>query len=966
MSTPYHARYFAHELTRLRPAGASDRLSTSLFDASVDLNPHQIDAAMFALESPLRKGVVLADEVGLGKTIEAGLVLCQYWAERRRRLLVVCPASLRKQWSIELEEKFNLPTVILDAATYRQMQKAGAPDPFLDERVIIISMNFASARAGEVKAIQWDLVVIDEAHKLRNAYRTSNKMGQNIRWALDDRRKLLLTATPLQNSLLELFGLSSIIDEHTFGDVSAYREMYMRQDSDLNDLRKRLDEFCIRTLRNQVLEYVPYTERHPLTQPFHPNDDEHRLYEAISEFLLRPDTYAIPQRQRQLTLLILRKLLASSSQAIAATLETIRDRLIRMRDRLGEGEVEADSDFIERLIAEAEMEELTEEIADERVDDDEAEGEEGDEQDESIIDRAKLDAEIADLGHLINWAWSIRIDEKSRALLSALKLGFEHLEKNGARRKAIIFTESRKTQEYLRQFLEGNGYAGRLVLFNGSNNDSEATRIYEQWLTTNAGLGRSQSRQVDVRTALIEHFRDHADIMVATEAAAEGVNLQFCSLVINYDLPWNPQRIEQRIGRCHRYGQEHDVVVLNFLNERNHADRRTLELLEQKFSLFNGVFGASDDVLGVIESGVDFEKRIFDIYQECRTPEEIEAAFQTLREELDESIKQRMTEVREKLLERFDDDVTARLRLRMENAQEQLDAVGRMFWALTRYVLRDSAIFDDGEHAFDLLTPPAADPGVPAGRYHLISKTGANVAGHFLYRLSHPLGEFVLESGKQAPTPVAHVSFDITSYGGRIATVEDLKGASGWLALQRLTVESFEPEEYLLFSAFDDEGRRLDQETCEKMFRCDATTTAFDGIPPAADERLRADADRHRQAAIARSLETNSKLFQDAREKLERWAEDKVLGVEKELSDKKAQIKALNRQARLATSTEEQHTLQLKISESEKEQRRLRQRIFDVEDEIKDKRDELIAALEKRLSQKTSVEPLFSIRWSVV
>src|SRR5512135_3009284 len=124
-------------------------------------------------------------------------------------------------------------------------------------------------------------------------------------------------------------------------------------------------------------------------------------------------------------------------------------------------------------------------------------------------------------------------------------------------------------------------------------------------------------------------------IMIATEAAAEGINLQFCSLVVNYDLPWNPQRIEQRIGRCHRYGQKHDVVVINFLNAKNEADQRVHELLEEKFNLFTGLFGASDEVLGSIESGVDFERRILDIYQQCRTPTEIDAAFQTLRKELD-------------------------------------------------------------------------------------------------------------------------------------------------------------------------------------------------------------------------------------------------------------------------------------------------------------------------------------------
>jgi len=249
VSTPYHARYFAHELTRQRPAASVDRLSQSLFDAAVDLNPHQIEAALFALSNPLSKGVLLADEVGLGKTIEASLVLCQYWAERRRRLLVVCPASIRKQWSLELEEKFNLPTLVLDAAAHKQALREGNANPFLQNRVVITSLNFASRLQGEVRAVPWDLIVIDEAHKLRNAYRPSNKMGQRLRWALEDRQKLLLTATPLQNSLLELYGLSTLIGEHLFGDVASFRERYMRAGSDLGDLRGRLKGFSKRTLR---------------------------------------------------------------------------------------------------------------------------------------------------------------------------------------------------------------------------------------------------------------------------------------------------------------------------------------------------------------------------------------------------------------------------------------------------------------------------------------------------------------------------------------------------------------------------------------------------------------------------------------------------------------------------------------------------------------------------------------------
>lgn len=933
----------------------------SLFDASVDLNPHQIEAAMFALQTPLSKGVILADEVGLGKTIEAGIVLCQRWAERQRRLLVICPASIRKQWATELIEKFNLPSLVLDAKAYRDLQKQGNPRPFEQKAVLIVSYHYAARMTDDLRMIQWDLVVIDEAHKLRNAYRPSNKVGQAIRWATDGRKKLLLTATPLQNSLIELYGLSTLIDEHLFGDPNAYRSKYVNAGGDVGELRQRLASFCKRTLRRQVLEYVKYTERRAITRPFRPTDDEQSLYDAISQFLQRDDTYAIPARQRHLTVLILRKLLASSSHAIAGTLTGLRDRLISIRD----GQKAQDTGWPEHLVEDEEMEEelLEEWLGDELG---EKEPESGN------VEPKKLRQEIEELERLAAQARSIGTDTKTRALLTALDVGFAEMSRMGAARKALIFMESRRTQDYLKGFLEQHGYRGQIVLFNGTNSGPEAKAIYDAWVAANQDTGRATgSRAVDSRAALIEHFRDNAPIMIATEAAAEGVNLQFCSLVINYDLPWNPQRIEQRIGRCHRYGQQHDVIVVNFLNERNEADQRVYELLNEKFNLFNGLFGASDDVLGTVESGVDFEKRILAIYQQCRTREAIESAFKQLQEELDEQIRGRIEETRKNLLEHFDEDVHARLRLRLEDAKAQLDKVGKRFWSLTRYVLDGRARFDEDDFAFDLAAPPAER--VRPGRYHLISKTrqpaNENAPadyGYYLYRLSHPLGEHVISSAKALTTPPAALRFDISHHSGRIAVVEELKGRSGFLTLTRLMIESFETEEYLLFSGIDDAGRSLDHETCAKLFNVETVNQGEIRIPAEPERRLAAEAEQHIRATISRSLDANSRHFNVARERLEQWAEDNIVAAEKSLKDTKEQIKALRRQARQAQTLEEQHEIQEKLLQLERRQRKQRQEIFTVEDEIEQKRDELIAALEKRLSQSQTAERLFTIRWEVV
>lgn len=958
--TDYHAKYFAYDLTSKNVEGVG-RLSRALFDAQVDLNPHQIEAALFALNSPLSKGVILADEVGLGKTVEAGIVLCQLWAERKRRLLIICPAAIRKQWEFELEEKFNLPAMVLDAKNYRERQKVGNLRPFDCNEVVIVSFHFASRFKEEIRSIPWDQVVIDEAHKLRNCYRPSNRIGQNIRWAVEERRKMLLTATPLQNSLLELYGLSTLIDDLIFGDPGAFRSQYMNAGADLGDLRQRLSGFCKRTLRNQVNEYVSYTERRPITRPFKPTDDEQKFYEAVSAFLQREDSYAIPRQRRHLTVLILRKLLASSTAAIAGTLETMRARLGDLRD----GKIAA-ANFTEKVIFDEEMEE---ELLEEMM---VAEDEIGEEVGLPSLDIRRLTDEIRELDNLIQFARSIGTETKTKALVTALSVGFQSMAEMGAARKALIFTESRRTQEGLKTFLEENGYRGEIVLFNGTNSGPEVKAVYDAWVKKNEDSGRmSGSRAVDSRTALIEHFRDHSSIMIATEAAAEGVNLQFCSLVVNFDLPWNPQRIEQRIGRCHRYGQKHDVVVINFLNSRNEADQRVHQLLEEKFQLFNGVFGASDEVLGSIESGVDFEKRILAIYQECRTSEAIDAAFQKLREELDESIRTRMDDTRQMLLEHFDEDVHQRLKLELADTQNRLDAVGRRFWSLSQHMIGDRADWRDEDKSFLLRAPPAPDLG--RGRYFLISKNRQKPGeaagkdyGHFLYRLSHPLGEWVTDTGKALELSVASVAFDVSHHPTKLTLVENLKGRSGVLRLTRLKIQSYEDEEYLLFSAFDDDGKSLDQETCEKLFNCGGRANTEAQLEPKLFERLEQEAQRHTEATISRSLDGNSKHFRKACERIDKWAEDVVKAAEKALEDAKAEIRALRNQVRMAPSLQEQHTLQEQLRDAEKRKRKARNRINDTEDEVDEKRNDIIAALESRMTQDTQTECLFTIRWKVI
>jgi len=962
MSTPYHAKLFAHELTLQRSSGSIDKLASSLSDirANVALNPHQVDAALFAFSSPLSKGAILADEVGLGKTIEAGIVLSQKWAERRRRLLIVVPANLRKQWSQELADKFFLPSVILETKSFREQIKAGNLNPFDQPAIVICSYHFARNKEPYIGQVKWDLVVIDEAHRLRNVYKPSAKIANVIRTMLAPFRKLLLTATPLQNSLLELYGLVSFIDEHTFGDLASFKDQYAKLtgESSFDDLKARLKPICQRTLRRQVLEYISYTERIALTQPFEPSNDEQRLYDLVTEYLQRPSLYALPSGQRQLMTLILRRLLASSTYAISGTLDGLAQRLQGSADKIAP--VDAPPPDL------ADNFEAVEEIIDEWEEDDGTEAtDDGAERPKLSLTESDLPAiraEIAQLREFAKLAQSIVRNSKGERLMSALQMGFAKARELHGPEKAIIFTESTRTQVYLKQVLEAHGFAGKIVLFNGTNKDAESKALYQKWVARHAGTDRvTGSPTADMRAALVDFFRDEAVIMIATEAAAEGINLQFCSLVINYDLPWNPQRIEQRIGRCHRYGQKFDVVVVNFLNTKNAADQRVYELLRDKFQLFSGVFGASDEVLGAIESGLDFEKRIANIYQQCRTTSEIQTAFDFLQKELGEKIDDRMRQTRKQLLENFDQEVSEKLILRTSERDKALSRFEETLWTLTRWYLRDHADFDDTRRHFTLRANPFDETTIHPGPYGFGSAEDASN----VYRVGHPLAQRILQKCREIELSPRHLRFS-TAGNPKVAILAPLVGGAGWMRVARLNLTTLEKVEYMVCAGVMDDGTSLDAEQCRRLFSLPAIE---EEITPA--ETCPVDLlDKLSSNAVADYVGASEKrdlaTFEIEINKLDRWAEDKRAGLKSELGEFELRVKELRRAARLASNLPEK----LRLEKERKAMEAKHDEAWRVYEEqartIDREKDKLLDETQTSLIPKTSEWVLFTVRWTLL
>lgn len=940
--TRFHARYYAALLTQQQANGDLGSLSQSLLSSTVDINPHQIDAALFAFSSPLSKGVVLADEVGLGKTIEAGLVICQYWATGKRKIIIVCPASLRKQWEAELLDKFGIPSEILDTKNYNAYQRDGK-NPLSPKRAIICSYNFAARHKEHILLHAFDLAVIDEAHKMRNVYRSSAKTSAEVRDALTGVRKLLLTATPFQNSLMELYGLTSIIDDRLFGSEKSFRKQYGKGEN-LNELRLRIQKLYTRTLRKDVREYINYTHRLPLTQKFKATDEEQVLYQEISDFLRRKDIYSVPAAQRKLTTMIVRKILASSTYALVFTLEHIKERLERIlknekQERFDVDDLVDDGDW-----SLDEYEELSSEDDEDLFDAEE-------------IDIPRLKSEIATIAGFIEKAKNIKTESKSKALTKALEEAFKKLAEQGAERKALIFTESTKTQAFLKDYLESHGYAGRIVLFNGKASEPQTNEIYKKWCLEHPDKV-SGIKAADRRAAAVDYFQHEADIMIATEAAAEGLNLQFCSLVINYDLPWNPQRIEQRIGRCHRYGQKFDVVVVNFLNTRNYADVRVFNLLSTKFKLFDDVFGASDEVLGQADT-LDIESRIWEIYQQCRSEEEINQAFEQLQCEMQQQIDERMTEVRSQVLENFDINVQEHLRMTKDDTGAFLNRYEHIFWELTKYMLSKEAVFNDEQHTFVLRTPVA---GQRIGKYAMLKNTDDATP----YRLSSPLAQHVINSALSLSlSDNAEIIFDQQALSMNANLPDYLNGSEGYLVLASLGVSALSDEQYLLFNAFQIDGTPLSQEDCEKLFLNGGSEVQSNTITDDIRQRLQGDVAQHSTAKLKEIDTRNLKFFQQEESRIYAWEHDVIDGIEDEITTLKKNILVAERDARNAQSVAEKLAFEKKVDEMKRKRRRLRNDLEDREEEVSLQRKRMITELEQRMVKATETSNLFVIKFKV-
>lgn len=945
MLSPAQQYYYAWDLSHKKALSDETRFTGVLSEAKVDLNPHQVEAALFAFKSPLSKGAILADEVGLGKTIEAGILIAQSWAEQKRHILLIVPASLRSQWNEELLDKFHIPSIVMERELYESIKSYKEQPLEIDTCAIICSYHFAAKHCDELMDIKWDLVVIDEAHKLRNVYKKKNVIAKKLQTALMPYKKVLLTATPLQNNLKELYGLISIVDGEYFTNVDQFAERYnavsTRDSSRYGELKARIQPIIHRTLRDQVQEYVNYTERIAMVQNFTPSKDESELYDKVNDYLCS-FSYGIPEQIKPLLSLIIRKILASSAYALSFTLERIINRLRFFEQQ----STVAKTNWIS-LVSEGY------DTIDEENDEAEALTE------EEPINFDALNKEIKSLEQCRALARSIHVESKAKALLTALDTGFAKMRNVGAVEKALVFTESRCTQTYLYHFLSEAGI--RAVTYNGTNNDEESKAIYEEWFNRNSESSIVTGNSlIDRKQAILDYFRNKAQVLIATEAGAEGINLQFCSLLINYDLPWNPQRVEQRIGRCHRYGQKFDVVVINFVNDSNAAERRVYELLNEKFHLFQGVFGCSDEVLGALESGVDFEQRINRIYQTCRTPQAIQQAFDELQHELDEVIHERIQNTRKQLIENFDQDVIKNLKIRQAQDLSLIDSYEQHLWSLVSSVCKEFIAEENPKEMSLLLGSSPNLDKIPVGRYH-IAKDDETC---YQLRANASLGQYAIETALRVSYAAYRMEFDLTNHPYRLSVLNSLLHKKGTLVAYKVTATNdYDAREDVLFTILDENGVEISGEIGRKIMEltalssvevCDDFAHSIAHATLLEEERIRYNKLLQKDTSIYISAEMQK--LDALKDEMLNSQEDQVIAIRKELND-------LKKRRKLAIAPREQVEIAELCVQCEKKLRKAQQTLFDAQDEYDEQVETKLSQLKLALNNIIVITPVFAIDW---
>lgn len=589
MLTSFNAFYTARKLENI-----SDFLSV-YSSSDIEVYPFQIAAADFALNSPYKKGAVLCDESGMGKSHEAMLIAVQKWYEGKRVIIFVPNFDFIYQWIEIIDKYYTVPYMVIANKEQWDNNCNQNGNAFEQEGIVLTTYSFASGYYKYAKKLQWDLAIFEEATALSTVYKEESKQAKILKDITKSSFKLLLTGTPIEKNIMDLYGLIYFIDEEILPDERYFLKRYLRKPENYPELSEIAGRYCFRTLKEQAKQYAKITNRIFITCEYELSEKERKLYDMIYKYCKKDKKIAFPEMSEyDLTL----KMLDIQGSSTAAILQTVKGIIKRIEN----------------------------------------------------IENSK--AETEELQAIKTLAEKIETDSKTKYLINILKNGFQILKKAKAPKKAVIFTASAVTQKYLYNCLKDKY---KTVIYNGS-----------------AGY------------SIINEFKNEAELLISTDYGARGFNLEESAFIIHYDLLYNTLKMEQRIDRCHRIGQNNDVISAAFIDVNNFADVRKLELVNKRTLVTDGVFGITDKVIG------GFTKNIKETFQEIsktiRTSKQIEFEYEniTLKENKEKN-KKAVSKAEDILFTTFTKRIADKITITPQYIEDKSKEINKMLWEIVKY-----------------------------------------------------------------------------------------------------------------------------------------------------------------------------------------------------------------------------------------------------------------------------------------
>lgn len=850
--------------------------------SDIEIFPYQIAAAQFVMRSPYLKGAILCDEGSLGKTYEAMLVINQTWYESKKNILIIVPTSLLSQWKDVVENRFSIPFFVIDNnKIFNEIANNRNENPFNQDGIILTTYNFAQEKHEYIKQINWDLSVFEEAHHLRKFYTDKTKSTMLIHESVAGSFKLLLTATPIQNSIMDLYGLIYFIDEKVLPDVDTFYQRYFRKPENYPELAQYVSRYCFRTTRQQAETYVKIPERIPITVEFELNNQEKEVYNLLENYIQKDKKLAFPQMDKYDLALMLYHTFSSSSFALNKTLEGVIKRLEKMLKK-----------------------------------------------DDS---NTKLQNELNDIKQVYKLSKNISENTKGVKLLETLKNGFSKLKSLGAKKKALIFTENKATQKYLYDLLSRKGYKDKVLMFNG-----DCSRDY----------------------SIIENFKDKAEILIATDVASEGLNLEFCSFVINYDLPYNILTIEQRINRCHRQGQESDVIVVNFINKNNFADVRMVELINKRVLQFDGILGLTDNVIGNFD--VDFNKAI----SQARTKKEIDETFNKILKQYEEYNKKLVKVAKHSLFTSFSKDIADKFIVLPQYIESTIEKLNNDLWDITKYFFSQNGRFniDDKTRTISFLgTPPKVFTGSSLGRneYSMDKNYKPRSGRHTI-------------TGSLAQRIIKQIKLEGIYDKGEIVLDGDFEECNiGYYEIDIKSKKDFLlRENFYTFVGKTLSGRDLTHDECKEIMDLPAVSCTHDGVKIGemdwwkGEKKLYHKLDDIVSAKpfIEKVMSENSNAEKEEIEQIKQYTNYKKSELQKNINRIEYQLKTFERGLSNVSSLEEKLTLKKNIALLQKEYMKSKQSLFFDEMRLDQELENKIKELTEKAELVSEIKRMFVIK----